>query len=225
MSWPWRMPRDLRWATPYPLPRDTSEALLAEGRCENFGLVMDRYLAFGDNRGRLELLREFSNRRALVPDYTGLSELIAAHDARWRQTADDLGAITFTARPQWRVIIGLGTNDVLGGGITLHPIFGFPIVPATALKGVSRAYARWVSSRPKWKWTHCWGRWRKIKSCEATCCSSKAAPSIRRWSRATWSTRSSARITGTRTRRRLITSLLHRSSFWRSGREVVTGSA
>jgi CRISPR-associated protein Cmr6 len=144
MSWPWRMPRDLRWATPYPLPRDTSEALLAEGRCENFSLVMDRYLAFGDNRGRLELLREFSNRRALVPDYTGLSELIAARDARWQQTADDLGAITFTARPQWRVIVGLGTNDLLEGGITLHPIFGFPIVPTTALKGASRSYARWV---------------------------------------------------------------------------------
>jgi CRISPR-associated protein Cmr6 len=148
MSWPWRMPRDLPWATPYPLPRDTSDALLAEGHCENFSLVMDRYLAFGDNRGRLELLREFTNRRALVPDYSGLSELIAAHDARWQQTAGELGAITFTARPQWRVIIGLGTNDILGGGITLHPIFGFPIVPATALKGVSRAYARWVLESP-----------------------------------------------------------------------------
>ena len=31
MNWPWRMPRDLPWATPYPLPRDTSDALLAEG--------------------------------------------------------------------------------------------------------------------------------------------------------------------------------------------------
>ena len=33
MNWPWRMPRDLPWATPYPLPRDTSDALLAEGHC------------------------------------------------------------------------------------------------------------------------------------------------------------------------------------------------
>jgi CRISPR-associated protein Cmr6 len=148
MSWPWRMPRDLPWATPYPLPRDTSEAVLAEGRCDNFSLLMDRYLAFGDNRGRLELLREISNRRALVPDFTGQHELIAAHDARWQQTAEDLGAITFAARPQWRVINGLGTNDVLGGGMTLHPVFGFPIVPATALKGVSRAYACWVLESP-----------------------------------------------------------------------------
>ena len=148
MNWPWRMPRDLPWLTPYPLPRDTSEALLAEGQCDNFSLLIDRYLAFGDNRGRLELLRELTNRRALVPDYSSQRELIAAHDARWRQMADDVGAITFSAHPEWRVIVGLGTNDILEGGITLHPVFGFPVVPATALKGVSRAYARWVLESP-----------------------------------------------------------------------------
>ncbi len=54
MSWTWRMPRDLPWATPYPLPRDTSAALLAEGRCDNFGLLLERYLAFGDDRGQLK---------------------------------------------------------------------------------------------------------------------------------------------------------------------------
>jgi CRISPR-associated protein Cmr6 len=143
------MPRDLPWATPYPLPRDTSDAVLAEGGCENFGLLIDRYLAFGDNRGQLQLLRELTDRKALVPDFQGHRELIAAYDARWQQTAAELGAITFSARPHWRVIVGLGTNDLLEGGITVHPVFGFPIVPATALKGVSRAYARWVLEAPE----------------------------------------------------------------------------
>ena len=31
----------------------------------------------------------------------------------------------------------------------LHPVFGFPILPATSLKGVTRAYARWVLERPE----------------------------------------------------------------------------
>ncbi|HZW35165.1 MAG TPA: type III-B CRISPR module RAMP protein Cmr6 [Isosphaeraceae bacterium] len=149
MSWSWRMPRDLPWATPYPLPRDTSDALLAEGQCENLGLLMERYLAFGDNRGHLQLLRELTDRRALVPDYQGQHELIAACDARWQRTAEELGAITFSARPHWRVIIGKGTNDLLEVGIALHPVFGFPIVPASALKGVSRAYAQWVLEAPE----------------------------------------------------------------------------
>src|SRR5258708_16051984 len=81
MSWRWRMPRDLPWATPYPLPRDTSEALLAEGRCENFGLLMERYLAFGDNRGQLQLLRELADRTALSPHFTGPADLIAPYCA------------------------------------------------------------------------------------------------------------------------------------------------
>jgi CRISPR-associated protein Cmr6 len=142
------MPRDLPWSSPYPLPRDTSDALLAEGLCENFSLLLERYLAFGDSRGQLQLLRELTDRKALVPDYQGQRELIAAHDARWQHTAVELGAITFSARPHWRVIIGKGTNDLLEMGITLHPVYGFPIVPATALKGVSRAYAHWVLEAP-----------------------------------------------------------------------------
>ena len=111
----------------------------------NFGLLMERYLAFGDNRGQLELLRELTNRRALVPDFTGQKELIEAYYARWQHLADQLGATTFTARPQWRVIVGLGTNEMLDGGITLHPVFGFPVIPATALKGITRSYARGCS--------------------------------------------------------------------------------
>jgi CRISPR-associated protein Cmr6 len=143
------MPRDLPWATPYPLPRDTSEALLAAGHCENFGLLMERYLAFGSNRGQLELLRELTNRSALIPDFTTQGVVFEAYSARWRGLAEDMNAIMFSAHPQWRVIVGLGTNDLLDGGIVLHPIFGFPVIPATSLKGVSRAYAHWVLERPE----------------------------------------------------------------------------
>ncbi|MGD0040663.1 MAG: type III-B CRISPR module RAMP protein Cmr6 [Isosphaeraceae bacterium] len=149
MIWPWRMPRESPWATPYPLPRDTSQALLAEGHCENFGLLMERYLAFGSNRGQVQLVRELADRSALVPDFTKQKELVDAYSARWRNLAEEMGAITFSARPQWRVIMGLGTNDILEGGIVLHPVFGFPILPATSLKGVSRAYAQWVLERPE----------------------------------------------------------------------------
>src|SRR5205823_1429195 len=126
MNWPWRMPQASPWPTPYPLPRDTSETLLAEGRCDNFGLLLERYLAFGDNRGQLQLLRELGDRRALVPDFRPHQELLEAWRARWEALAEDLGAATFSAHPEWRVIVGLGTNALLGGGMTLHPVFGVP---------------------------------------------------------------------------------------------------
>ncbi len=148
MTWPWKLLRDLLWPTPYPLPRDTADALMAEGRCDNFALLLERYLAFGDNRGQPQLVRELADRKALVPDFTPLKELIEAQAARWRDTAEELGAVTFTAGPQWRVIVGLGTNDLLGSGIVLHPIFGLPVMPASALKGVSRCYAHFVEECP-----------------------------------------------------------------------------
>src|SRR5437899_821980 len=148
MTWPWRLPRDLLWRTPYPLPNDTADVLMAEGRCDNFSLLLERYLAFGDNRGQPQLLRELNDRKALVPDFTPHKDLIGAQADRWRDTAEELGAVTFTARPQWRVIVGLGTNDLLGGGIVLHSVLGFPVMPASALKGVSRRYASFIEERP-----------------------------------------------------------------------------
>jgi CRISPR-associated protein Cmr6 len=137
------------WATPYPLPRDTADALLARGSCDNFGLLLERYLAFGDNRGQLELLRELTDRHALVPDFSVHQDLIKAHAARWEELAQELGAVTFAARPEWRVIVGLGTNAILGGGMTLHPVFGFPVIPASSLKGVCRRYAEGALELPQ----------------------------------------------------------------------------
>ena len=156
MNWPWRMPREWPWSTPYPLPRDTSSALLAEGHCENFGLLLERYLAFGSNRGQVQLVRELADRSALMPDFTNQKELIDAYLARWQNMAAEIGAITFSARPQWRVIVGLGTNDILEGGIVLHPVFGFPILPATSLKGVARATHNGCRNGPRKNWTLCW---------------------------------------------------------------------
>jgi len=144
----WRMPRFLSWATPYPLPRDTADALMTEADCENFGLVLDRYLAYGDERGRTQLLQEFTDRRALVPDFRAHEALLLAHYARWQRSAAVLGATQFVAHPEWRVIVGLGTHALLQGGITLHPIHGFPIIPGSALKGVCRAYAERVLDQP-----------------------------------------------------------------------------
>lgn len=145
--WLWKMPQASPWPTPYPLPRDTSEALLAQGHCDNFGLLLERYLAFGDNRGQVQLLRELTDRKALVPDFAGLKELIEAQQARWDGLAESFGAVTFAARPEWRAVVGLGTNAILGGGMMLHPVFGFPVIPASSLKGICSSYARWGLER------------------------------------------------------------------------------
>lgn len=141
----WRIPRDLPWASPYPLPRDTVEEVMAsDGETENWGLKMDRLLPYGLGRQGPELVREFVDRSALAPDMAPLAELVAGWHARWEDLAASVDAVTLTASPEWRVIVGLGTNAALQGGITLHRIYGLPFIPATALKGITRLYAEVV---------------------------------------------------------------------------------
>jgi CRISPR-associated protein Cmr6 len=44
-------------------------------------------------------------------------------------------------KPDWRVVVGLGTDSVYETGITLHHIYGFPYIPASAIKGITNHYA------------------------------------------------------------------------------------
>src|SRR5438477_229805 len=68
----------------------------------------------------------------------------AATAARWDALALSVGAVAFTSRPEWRVVVGLGTHVPLEGGLHLHRIYGIPLMPAAALKGVTRLYAEQV---------------------------------------------------------------------------------
>ncbi len=143
------LPRDLPWTTPYPLPRDTAQALLERGgNSDNFSLLLDRCLAYTAGPQGASLVREYANREGLASDLSPLADLVAANLARWDALAASLGAATLTALPDWRVIVGLGTNTLLEGGMALHRIYGFPIVPSSAVKGMTRLYAEAVVGIP-----------------------------------------------------------------------------
>lgn len=45
-------------------------------------------------------------------------------------------------KPDWRVIVGLGGASVYETAITLHHVYGIPYIPASAIKGITRAY--WI---------------------------------------------------------------------------------
>ncbi|MFQ5569552.1 MAG: type III-B CRISPR module RAMP protein Cmr6 [Rhodothermales bacterium] len=47
-----------------------------------------------------------------------------------------------------RLIAGLGYKGALEVGLTLHPLYGFPYLPGTAVKGIARAYAEHVINAP-----------------------------------------------------------------------------
>lgn len=43
----------------------------------------------------------------------------------------------------WRMVVGLGTANVLETSMTLHRLYGFPYIPASAVKGITHSYAFW----------------------------------------------------------------------------------
>jgi CRISPR type III-B/RAMP module RAMP protein Cmr6 len=43
-------------------------------------------------------------------------------------------------KPDWRLAIGLGSGSIFETSISLHHIYGFPYIPASAIKGVLRSY-------------------------------------------------------------------------------------
>ncbi len=51
-------------------------------------------------------------------------------------------AISFTAKSASPLVIGHGVDSVLETNLSLHPIYGIPYLPGTALKGLAAYYAR-----------------------------------------------------------------------------------
>jgi CRISPR-associated protein Cmr6 len=131
----------------YPLPQDTRVvAAQAVTKCQNLGLIFDRYIAYyvpdRRNPGRWDLdkQRQMGSIRSLPSD----QRLMRAYRRRWQQVVDDAGAITFIAQTAARFVTGLGRNSPLEVGFTFHRLHGFPIIPGSGLKGLARAYAQLV---------------------------------------------------------------------------------
>ena len=79
--------------------------------------------------------------------------LLEAFEKRWRSLLEwychrGYKVQKFCVRPVWRFVVGLGAAHVLETGITLHRLFGLPIIPGSALKGAARAYAKLVEGKP-----------------------------------------------------------------------------
>lgn len=74
------------------------------------------------------------------------SDYVQALTIRQRAVSESLKASnwhveSFQATTDSRLIIGLGGTSVIETGMTLHPLYGFPYLPGSGLKGLARAYA------------------------------------------------------------------------------------
>lgn len=132
----------------YPIPQDTRRALEAfrseNKQCRNLGLLFDRYIGYLPG-WRLDDKRSSPKKDALdqIRATPVERELLDAYARRWRTLIGD--AVVLEGNPKWRFLTGLGRKGPLEVGFTFHPLYGFPIIPGSGLKGLAHAYAKLVA--------------------------------------------------------------------------------
>ncbi|MGQ9463871.1 MAG: hypothetical protein ACUVTP_12705 [Candidatus Fervidibacter sp.] len=131
-----------------PLPYEV-QVLAKDSRCENIGLWLDRFLTV--NPQNYEHTQNAKRRHWVIEPakkqhmQEGVKALKRRHEAilQWKKQQSYV-VKCFKAEPVWRFVVGLGAAHVLETSITLHRIFGLPIIPGSALKGAAKAYAQLI---------------------------------------------------------------------------------
>jgi len=137
-----------------PLPKDTKDFVLEQNRwrkISNFGLLFNKYFYewkdnwdVGENKKRF--LDALVNPQARIDTSRYLEEFIKRHSV----LLNDFGAQGYKTKffamiTDYRLIIGLGGSHVLETSLTLHPLYGFPYIPSSSVKGIGRAYAEMIA--------------------------------------------------------------------------------
>lgn len=125
-------------------------ATLVEGRyaLDANSLVLLRRIAVLDGAGKLdeaaglELLR-WAVDSALGQDQSLLREVRARRSRALAELRDrDETVIRLLARPEWRLVVGLGNRaNPYEIGLSMHGTYGWPVIPGSSLKGLA---ARWA---------------------------------------------------------------------------------
>ncbi|MCC7354486.1 MAG: type III-B CRISPR module RAMP protein Cmr6 [Anaerolineae bacterium] len=110
---------------------------------QNPGLIFDRFAPdwSGDatlKKEGLEAVRKAAERAD--------RDLLVQWNARWQATVRAAHADPFSLKTDWRFVTGLGRKGPLEAGFTFHR-YGFPILPGSSVKGITRAYASLVAGR------------------------------------------------------------------------------
>ncbi len=139
-----------------PLPKETREYFGNDKnrilQVSNLYLLVNKYVYSWQNGWQMEEKNSKEFRDAISKS-TFAKEYIANILKRQHAIAQSLHSSgwhieSFTAITDSRLIIGLGGTSVIETGITLHPLYGFPYLPGSGLKGLARAYAE-IAVDPK----------------------------------------------------------------------------
>lgn len=99
------------------------------------GLLLQRYVAHpadGSERWSQAKREIHAAAHSAVP-----CELYKTAFARWEKSLAESNVATYVLQTAGRLIVGLGSENVLETGIRLHHTYGLPIIPGSALKGLA----------------------------------------------------------------------------------------
>ncbi len=112
-------------------------------RGQHAGLLLQRYLtenATGEQGNPEEKQAILRAAIAAASNPEGREMYKAAYD-RWTISLDaSKKTVQYLLQVSGRLIVGLGSENVLESGIRLHHTYGFPLIPGSALKGLAAHY-------------------------------------------------------------------------------------
>lgn len=137
-----------------PLPAETREILSDKNKilgASNIGLLFNKYVYCWQTGWQMneEHIKDFRKNIEESVSKIKLSkdkDYVAALNRRQSTAIESLKdsgwhVELFELTTDTRLIIGLGGTSVIETGMALHPLYGFPYLPASGLKGLARAYA------------------------------------------------------------------------------------
>jgi len=139
-----------------PLPKETREYFGNHKnlilKTSNLYLLFNKYVYSWRNGWQMEE-KDSKEFRSAISQLTFAKDYINNLLNRQKATLQSLKSsgwhvAPFTAITDSRLIIGLGGTSVIETGMTLHPLYGFPYLPGSGLKGLARAYAE-IAAEPR----------------------------------------------------------------------------
>lgn len=131
----------------YNLPHETAQVLEVfepHKKCQNMGLLLDKYMpgdVFKPGKKGEWLSRIVNVGEKGGNQHSHIDPQFAqqVYD-RWKAMLQSFKVTPFELAIDWRMVVGLGGETVLETDLTLHHLYGVPVIPGSALKGLTRAY-------------------------------------------------------------------------------------
>ena len=126
-------------ATGYILPKDTRQ-IIDPNHIDNYALLLNKASFFNSEKKFIFFKKDRHTQVNIQPNYSNIE--IQAIANRYKENITKSGLIIQSSKhkPTWRLAIGLGNESVYETSMTLHHIYGIPLILGSAIKGVIRSY-------------------------------------------------------------------------------------